>query len=61
MEEKIRKSEERNMVNSERKIAAFESADYLQRVEDDEQERYLAEWTRKHDRKSRYSQTDRMS
>lgn len=32
-------------------LAAFESPDYLQRTEDDEQERYLAQWSREHQKK----------
>ncbi len=34
------------------KTAAWESQDYFQRVEDREQEKYLAEWCRKHEKKS---------
>ena len=35
------------------RIAAWESPDYIQRIDDREQEKYLAEWCRKHDRKGR--------
>ena len=33
--------------------AAWESPDYLQRIEDREQEKYLTEWCRKHEKKDR--------
>lgn len=37
---------------TDRKVfASFESPDYLQRIEDDEQERYLAQWSREHQKK----------
>ena len=35
------------------RIAGWESPDYIQRIDDREQEKYLAEWCRKHDRKGR--------
>lgn len=35
------------------RIAGWESSDYIQRIDDREQEKYLAEWCRKHDRKGR--------
>lgn len=31
------------------RTAAWESPDYIQRVEDREQEKYLAEWCRRHE------------
>lgn len=46
--------EAQSAVRDEAGTAAWESPSYFQRVEDREQERYLAEWSKKHPgRKSR--------
>ena len=51
MEDRYRGSSEKGENSAgwkDEKIAAWESENYFQRVEDREQEKYLAEWCRKH-------------
>ena len=55
MEDRYRGSSEKGENSAgwkDEKIAAWDSENYFQRVEDREQEKYLAEWCRKHEKKS---------
>lgn len=43
--------EEQDRKKEQRQTSVFDSTDYFQRIEDDAQEKYLAKWSREHDRK----------